>query len=367
MGCWAVGDEGENKGLNKGLRAIRPPSWLVATAAVWVLSFLVWTASAAFMAFPDPLKVAGRRLLLCLVGAVLCAAMHLVLRLLRRRPLGWRLAAGLPLAVLAAAAFIAFEDRLYHNAWKASISEWYYYYRLNITAIAALWTFLTWCGVYFALQVGADLGEKERRLAEAEAMAVDAQNRMLRYQINPHFLFNIHNALSTLIHEGANDRAERMLLSLSAFLRRSLEKDPLARVTLEEELEAVREYLRIEQLRFGERLNVLERIEPGLGAARVPSFLLQPLVENAIKHGLGATAATVTVEVAARSRDAVLELAVRDDGPGPAAGSGGSTGVGLANVRRRLESLYGARARLEAGPLPEGGFGVTLALPLERD
>ena len=126
---------------------------------------------------------------------------------------GNRATSALPLAVLASGVFIAVEDQLYNSTWRRSISEWYYLYRLNITAIAALWTFLTWCGVYFALQVGADLSEKERRLAEAETMAVDAQNRMLRYQINPHFLFNALNA-NAVLTENASFAVYRQPLSV---------------------------------------------------------------------------------------------------------------------------------------------------------
>ncbi len=339
---------------------------VLATAAIWLGSFTVWTLDALYQGSANQIPIAARGFALDSFGAVACGGIYLALRLLKRRPLAFRLGIALTLAVIFTATYVFLLHEIYYvfdPLWPIKPGH---FRAMAPTAVAILWTFLAWCGVYFSLQLGLQLRENETRLREAEAMAMDSQNRMLRYQIDPHFLFNIHNALSTLIHEGKNAAAERMVLSLSTFLRRSLDKDPLAKVALLEELSAVREYLAIETIRYGDRLNVTESIDAGALTARTPSFILQPLVENAIKHGLGRSRRPIAIEIgAARDGDA-LRLWVMDDGEG--GGSGAPTlGVGLENVRRRLQALYGGVADVVAERRAPSGFKVTLSFPLERE
>ena len=207
-----------------------------------------------------------------------------------------------------------------------------------------------------------------RAVARAQALAYDAQLKMLHYQINPHFLFNTLNAISTLVLERRNEQAEGMLLKLAGFLRYSLDRQPTELAALSDELEAQRKYLEIEQTRFDEKLRVTFSIEPGLEKARLPSLILQPILENAIKYAITPRAEGGRIDVSARRDGNVLLIVVEDDGPGlPAAADGGRRGLGLANARERLDVVYGPRAGLLARNREPTGCRVELWLPLEEE
>jgi len=206
---------------------------------------------------------------------------------------------------------------------------------------------------------------QERRISEAYAAAHQAQLQALRYQLNPHFLFNALNSISALIVTKRNADAEEMTEKLASFLRNSLNADPAELIPLEEELALTEEYLDIESVRFGERLDVSVDCSPEACAARVPSFLVQPLVENAIKHGVARATEPVKIAVEGRVEGGQLCIRVANClipqrertlrgliGPG----------VGLLNVRRRLEAVFGDEATLVAGPQGEQ-FVATICLP----
>ncbi len=206
-----------------------------------------------------------------------------------------------------------------------------------------------------------------RRLEARERLRtalVAAQLDALQFQLRPHFLFNTLNSLLPLVGKDP-DRARQMVVRLGDLLRVSLRSEDHPLVTLEEEIAILEKYLSIEEVRFRDRLEVSISVDPSVAAAKVPSFLLQPLVENAIKHGLGGRTARVRIAVTAREESGMLSLSVRDDGPGPRASSIDTTGgIGLANTRRRLEALYPGRHRLELLPAAGGGAEVRLAIPL---
>lgn len=210
---------------------------------------------------------------------------------------------------------------------------------------------------------------QQRAVARAQALAYDAQLRMLHYQINPHFLFNTLNAISTLVLEKRNDAAERMLLRLAGFLRYSLDRQPTEMSALTAELEAQRKYLEIEQTRFDDKLKVTFNVEPGLETAKVPSLILQPILENAIKYAITPRAEGGSIEVSARRDKDTLRITIEDDGPGlPAEDQPRRRrGVGLANARERLELIYGDRAGLIARNKEPNGCRVELWLPLEEE
>jgi len=206
---------------------------------------------------------------------------------------------------------------------------------------------------------------RERQLAEARWSAQQAQLTALRFQLNPHFLFNTLNAISSMIVTGRNEDAEQMTDKLSSFLRASLASDPTELVPLESELALLEEYLEIEAIRFGERLSIEIPCTSEAAEVLIPSFLLQPLVENAIKYGVGPSPHPVTIILSAKIEADFLVLQVTDNGGGTADHvQPAGTGVGLENVRRRLEAVYGARASLNAHPLPQG-FQVTICVPLD--
>ncbi len=230
--------------------------------------------------------------------------------------------------------------------------------------------FAAWSAFYLATLAQAQALGAQRRAAQAEAAARAAQVRALRYQVNPHFLFNTLNALSSLVMTGRAEKAEEMLLALSTFFRTSLSLDPSADVTLAEEIDLQRLYLDIEKVRFPSRLRVEIEIPEELESARLPALILQPLVENAIKYGISPTKEKVTLRIEARSLgDGRFSITVTNTGkPGghPERDRSNSTGVGLTNVCQRLNARFGAQAKCEFGPLPKGGYQVHLTLPLDR-
>jgi LytS/YehU family sensor histidine kinase len=228
--------------------------------------------------------------------------------------------------------------------------------------------FAAWASFYIAISSATRLRAAERRAAGAERDAQAAQLRALRYQVNPHFLFNTLNSLSSLVMARRDEEAEAMIVNLSTFFRSSLTLDPGEDVSLGQEIEFQQLYLDIEKLRFPRRLDVVIDVPAELRGARVPPLILQPLVENAIKHGVARTASPVRLVIAAREEDSQLVLTVENDrGPDePAKGEPG-TGVGLANVCERLAARFGGAAACEHGPLPGGGWRVTLTMPLETE
>jgi len=241
------------------------------------------------------------------------------------------------------------------------------------TAVMWLFFFLAWSAFYIATQAQAQALGAQRRLADAESAAQAAQVRALRYQVNPHFLFNTLNSLSSLMMTGRADRAEAMLLALSTFFRSSLSLDPSADVSLAEEIDLQRLYLDIEKARFPDRLHVEIEVPRELETARLPALILQPIVENAIKYGVSKSRKAVVLRIEARHLDnsrMVLEISNRLKNGGkdelPAATHEG-TGVGLSNVSQRLEARFGGRASCRFGPMNGGGFKVALTMPVEAN
>ena len=241
------------------------------------------------------------------------------------------------------------------------------------SAIAWLFFFMAWSAFYIATLAHEEALGVQRRLADAESAAQAAQVRALRYQVNPHFLFNTLNSLSSLVMTGRTDRAETMLLALSTFFRTSLSLDPSADVSLAEEIDLQRLYLDIEMARFPDRLTVEIDVPPELEQARMPTLLLQPIVENAIKYGVSKSRKAVVIRIEARhldNRRMVLEVSNRLKHGGkdelPAATHEG-TGLGLANVCQRLEARWGKRASCRYGPMAAGGFKVSLTMPVETN
>lgn len=233
-------------------------------------------------------------------------------------------------------------------------------------ALGRYFLLLAWAALYYALVNAEQARAAERREGEYRRAAKAAELRSLRYQVNPHFLFNTLNSLSALVMTGKGDAAERMIQSLSGFYRRSLAGDPTADHPLEQEVAQQRLYLEIEGVRFPDRLRIEIDVPPELADTSVPGMILQPLVENAVRYGVSAVSRPVTVRLSARRDGEQLVLEVSDDGPGCTSTAHGGFGIGLANVRDRLAARYGECAALSAGPRPDGGWSTSLRMPLER-
>lgn len=229
--------------------------------------------------------------------------------------------------------------------------------------------FLVWIHAFCAACVwlfGAsqDLVEKERRLAEAETAAQRATLSALRSQVNPHFLFNTLNAAASLVATERNKQAEELILRLSEFFRSSLSGDRPAMVSLAEEFDMLDAYLQIELVRFPGRLDVSMDCPSHLADASLPSFLLLPLVENAIKHAVAHSTVPVHVSILAKAESGRLALIVEDESDAKiAVAPSRGEGLGLKNVAQRLKVIYDSAAAIEATPTP-GGFRVRIEIPI---
>ncbi len=224
-----------------------------------------------------------------------------------------------------------------------------------------------WSALYYSINFFLIAERQTVQLLRLKATASSAQLAMLRYQLNPHFLFNTLNSISTLVLLKQNDRANAMLGRLSSFLRYTLVNEPEAQVTIEQEVETLKLYLDIEKMRFEERLRARFDVDPRVAKARLPSLLLQPLVENAIKYAVTPQEEGAEIAVAARLAGERVQITVSDTGPGlneTTVRPSYSTGVGLANIRDRLAQAYGVDHMFDSGAGPGGGFVVTLEIPL---
>ena len=237
--------------------------------------------------------------------------------------------------------------------------------RLVELALSQYFLLLAWAAIYFALLAGARAREAERRGERFRSAAKAAELRSLRYQVNPHFLFNTLNSLSALVMTGKAERAEEMIQTISRFYRHSLADESTGDVSLADEIDLQEHYLEIEAVRFPERLRVKVDLPAELANYHVPGMILQPLVENSVKYGVSASARPVTVSIAAREEYGRLVLTVADDGPGVPAGHSGGFGIGLANVRDRLEARFGNEATVTSGPALQG-YETELRLPLVK-
>ncbi len=231
-----------------------------------------------------------------------------------------------------------------------------------------------WSALYYAINFFLQVEEQADRLERLEAQATSAQLAMLRYQLNPHFLFNTLNSISTLVLLKQSAPANAMLTKLSSFLRHTLVTQPGAKVTVAQEVETLQLYLEIERMRFEERLRTEFRVEDAAAGAAIPSFLLQPLVENAIKYGVSAQEEGARISLNAIVIGARLRVTISDTGPGLQDSQGAaealkrghsSTGVGLANIMERLQQAYGVDHRFEIETPPDGGFTVIIEIPYE--
>ncbi len=232
-------------------------------------------------------------------------------------------------------------------------------------ATSQLPTYLGVVGVAHAFLFSHRARERSRREAELEARLAEARLQALRMQLNPHFLFNTLNSIASLTHQDPHAAVE-MIATLSDLLRLSLNASGREEVTLREELDFLNHYLLIQKARFGERLRIEMEIEPAALDAMVPVLVLQPLVENAVKHGIEKHIAPGVISIVARRSGDLLHIQVADNGRGmnkSADGSSPREGVGLSNTRSRLKELYGSRGVLKLEPPQRGGFLVEIQLP----
>lgn len=270
---------------------------------------------------------------------------------------------------------------LIFSAWYASLEEllnpwaidphargtfmllWLSKFYSSVTTSLVLYAFIL--VIDYALQSRERLARQQTEAAQLGEQLSRAQLDALRRQIEPHFMFNALNSIAGLVRDNRNDAAVDMIVSLSDFLRHAAEDSTRPQVPLAQEVEHLRQYLEIQKARFAERLQVTLTIPPELLAAQVPSLILQPLVENAIKHGIAKRAQGGGIQVAAAQTDGRLNLRVGNDGPGLSAQlEQGRVGIGIANLRNRLQLMYGSGFELSLRNQTDGGVEVWISLPL---
>jgi two-component system LytT family sensor kinase len=231
--------------------------------------------------------------------------------------------------------------------------------------ISGLYLYAFIAGISYLLRTQKRLRERETAAARAEAAAARAQLQVVRAQLNPHFLFNALHAVSSLVRTDP-PAADRAIERLGELLRHSLDHSARELVPLGQEWEFVKGYLDLEQLRLGDRLKVEIQLDPLALDVLVPPFLLQPLVENAVRHGIAASPQGGTIQLSAQRTNGTIALRIVNDGPVASASTGG-TGLGLDGVRQQIESRYGRRGSLQVDTTRKQGFAVTVTLPIAAD
>jgi anti-sigma regulatory factor (Ser/Thr protein kinase) len=295
-----------------------------------------------------------------ILGAIIPITYYLGKRYPLRSPrvgrnLGIHVAGAFLLCVLWAGLGLAFGTVL--GTVPASVASW-----MLRTIPWGVFMYFTTLGCVHALTYFAEVRERQAQAARLAAQVAEARLTALRTQINPHFLFNSLNALLVLIRDQDTKNAERMLELLGELLRQVLTGEERQEVPLEEELRFLDDYLAIAQIRFSDRLRIVRSVDPAVTRALVPQFILQPLVENALRHGIGESVAGGTIEIGAQRERDDLVLSVADDGLG-LSGPPNAVGVGLRNTKERIETLYGAGAAFELAQRTGGGTVATVRIP----
>jgi len=338
--------------------------------AFWILQSIGWIGYFFLRSLSGFANAMGwmflvHTLLLTATGYSLTLLMaSLYRRLIRMMPV-WTLILSLATVALAAFAFSVIETWSVATFLKPEFKPVGVAYLgallLNFSLLSA------WTALYYGINYFLLLEDQIRLRERLESQASTAQLAMLRYQLNPHFLFNTLNSISTLVLLKQTERANAMLARLSSFLRYTLANEPTAKVTLAQEVETLKLYLEIEKMRFEDRLRPHFRIESETIGARLPSLLLQPLIENAIKYAVTPAENGADMWITASREGQAVRIEVADNGNGNGAeiAASPSTGVGLANIRDRLSQAYGGAHRFETRQNDRGGFSVILEIPYE--
>ena len=350
--------------------------------AFWNLQFAGWGGAMLLRGIQGVVNDQGLGfLMLVFIATVTGFSLSLLLSVVYRNLIGrpplvtWGFTAlALAAAVSTQVLVEAWVVGLYYSDRETTLTQLFFLYLFVELPLLGAWT-----GLYYAINYFLQLEEQADRLERLEAQATSAQLAMLRYQLNPHFLFNTLNSISTLVLLKQTEPANAMLTRLSRFLRHTLVSQPGGTVTVEQEVETLKLYLDIERMRFEERLQTEFDIAEEAAEGVLPSLLLQPLIENAIKYAVSPLEEGAKISLSAQVSGKRLRLVVSDTGPGlkspvestrgevPASASPDSTGVGLTNIRDRLAQAYGDQHLFEIRSPANGGFTVIIELPFERE
>jgi len=386
---------------------------LFSMVVLWATYFVIATLRSMVLDFGLQFELGWRRLVVTGAGVLLTVVLWLLLRLFDNRQLWLKISAALVLALPASLAIGQINYLVFKDIWPAMEQAYAQKNNLNLrrdesgnllidvpvrqdgaagasgsaatqsviletaessdefwrqlldVALGRYFLLLAWASTYFALLAGVQAQAAQRREEQFRSAAKAAELLSLRYQVNPHFLFNTLNSLSALVMTGKADRAERMIQTISRFYRHSLATEPTADVALRDEFDLQKLYLDIEAVRFPTRLVCVFDLPQELEEARVPGMILQPLVENSVKYAVSPVSRPVTITLAAREEFDRLVITVSDDGPGVPQGTPHGFGIGLANVRDRLEARFGPDIGFSSAPVP-GGYRTEIRIPLTR-
>lgn len=256
----------------------------------------------------------------------------------------------------------SFKTVVYHQVWyeqwnMLEFGGWFLF---------SLATMFVWTAIFFIMLYNTKLQKEHEQLLRAQTFAKEAQLQMLRYQLNPHFMFNTMNAISTLIYKQDNDKAGEMLDKLCAFFRYSLDQKTAQDSSLKKEFELLELYLSIEKVRFGARLTVKLNVDVDTHLAKVPSLFLQPIVENAVKYGIESRKGKGCIEISAKQQNDKLMITVTDDGQGDVKSTEHGFGIGLRNTKERLDTLFGQHCELTVAQ-HASGTKVSISMPFVQE
>lgn len=299
-------------------------------------------------------------------GFIVSIPLRYICRSLWSRPLSFIIPVALAVAYVVAVAHKAVVNWAYSRFYDPNYHV-NYWIDLFSGAISGMYIIAGWMGLYFGVKYYESMQEQREAALQASALAQEAQLKMLRYQLNPHFLFNTLNAISTLILDNRNSTANAAVTGLSEFLRYTLDQDPMKKVTVSQEIEALDLYLNIEKMRFGERLRIEFNIEDEATDVLMPSLLLQPLIENAVKYAVSPREEGGRIRIGAHLTGGMLQLEVSDDGPGlqDTTRLQNGRGVGIRNTCERLRVLYAERGEVSVMNT-HPGLRIALTFPAER-
>lgn len=342
----------------KPLGGLRAP--LLLAVVFWGCTFAVLSVRGIYYE-PDRMESIPPRAAVTIFGALLCAALAVALSRFRRLSFSALIASAVAAAILMSFVQAWLHVKVY-DLWYSEPVGPTGQPGLVLWSIFWLGYFLAWTGTYLALVYHQEVLGQEQRLAAMREFAQEAKIAALHHQINPHFLFNTINSISAFVLESEPQEAERMLVNLADFLRSTMGMDAGKSVSLGQELALQELYLDIEKVRFSDRLRVRIDVPDELRDIHLPPLILQPLVENAVKHGVGRSETRTLISIKARRHGEYLLLSVCDDARASPSPQG--SGMGLRNVRERLIAHYGSSARLTVGQLASGGFRGELKLPI---